>query len=154
MGGGTDQGNTAAVNAEAKVGLHIKGSDWRLESVGANLRLGSGVPPRIPSNDPFAKFIGATPGEPDFSKTIPGAGAKHGYYTDVKYPEAFQGSLSLSATFRDSSNRWSITGDVGWNSGEIRDKTQGTLHDLIGVPRFQSPSISQPYFLLQIQRHF
>ncbi|HMN31357.1 MAG TPA: hypothetical protein PKE45_24615, partial [Caldilineaceae bacterium] len=154
FGGGTDQGNTASVESNLRLGLHIKGLDWSLESVGLNLRLGSGIPPRIPSDDRFAKLIGATPGDPDFAQTIPGPGAKYGYYTNVKYPEAFQGSLSLAATFSDSSGRWSVTGEIGWNSGGIRDKTQGTLHDMIGVPRFQIPSISQPYGLLKVTRNF
>nr|WP_322762911.1 SpvB/TcaC N-terminal domain-containing protein [Frankia sp. Cr2] len=136
MGDGGDQGNTAGVRITAeKLSAHLLragNTEWRIESVGAHLRLASGIPDR--------------------KKTVNTAGRT--FYRDVAFGEISQGILSASVTAR-SSTGWGVTLEGGLNRAGIRDVAQNQLvHRNLGIPEFMISQPDEAYVSLGISKHF
>jgi hypothetical protein len=133
MGGGTDQGDTAGVILKAdKLGLPVAGG-VTLESVGANLRLATGIP--------------------DTRKTVELGGRR--YYTDVAFDEIRQGVLSLSASFEDKDRGLLLTVEGGANTDQVRDLFQNKIvHRTLGIPEFQPREQASPFFSVTLGRRF
>jgi hypothetical protein len=133
MGGGTDQGDTAGVILKAdKLGQELPGG-VTLESVGANLRLATGIP--------------------DTRKTVEIGGRR--FYTDVAFDEVRQGVLSLSATFADKERGLLLTVEGGANTDQVRDLFQNkVVHQTLGIPEFQPRAQAAPFFSLTLDKRF
>jgi hypothetical protein len=133
MGGGTDQGDTAALMLKLdKLGQPV-GGGVTLESVAANLRLATGIPDR--------------------NKTVDIGGRR--YYTDVGYDQVRQGVLSLSAAFADNKRGLLLTVEGGANTDQIRDLFQNQIvHRALGIPEFQAKPLASPFFSLTLIKSF
>jgi len=133
MGDGGDQGNTMSAHIWVdKLKLHLRGTDWNLDGVGAHMRLASGIPDR----DKHIEMGGRT------------------VYVGVAFDEISQGAVSASATFRTSTG-WSATFDLGADTAGIRDAAQNKLvHKPLNIPEFVIKQVDQPYFSLTVSRHF
>jgi hypothetical protein len=133
MGGDTDQGDTAAVILKAdKLGQPVAGG-VTLESVGANLRLATGIP--------------------DQTKTVEIGGRR--YYSDVAFDDVRQGVLSLSATFADKRRGLLLTVEGGANTDSVRDLFQNkVVHRTLGIPEFQNREQASPFFSLNLTKSF
>ena len=133
MGGGTDQGDTAALMLKLdKLGQPLAGG-VTLESVGANLRLATGIPDR--------------------NKTVEIGGRR--YYTDVGYDQVRQGVLSVSAAFADKNRGLLLTVEGGANTDQVRDLFQNQIvHRTLGIPEFQAKPLSSPFFSLTLTKSF
>src|SRR5262249_7229891 len=64
-GGGSDQGDTAAVSLSARFNEPALGGSFRLESLSLNLRMATGIPQRLPVTNPLLKIIAPDAGDPD-----------------------------------------------------------------------------------------
>jgi hypothetical protein len=133
MGGGTDQGDTAAVMLKAdKLGQEL-GGGVTLESVGANLSLATGIP--------------------DQRKTVEIGGRR--FYSDVAFDEVRQGVLSLSASFADKDRGLLLTVEGGANTDQVRDLFQNrVVHRTLGIPEFQASDQASPFFSLTLEKSF
>jgi hypothetical protein len=133
MGGGTDQGDTAAVILKADtLGQPLAGG-VTLESVGANLRLATGIP--------------------DPAKTVEIGGRR--FYKDVGFDEVRQGVLSVSATFADKQRGLLLTVEGGANTDQVRDLFQNKIvHRTLGIPEFENKPQAAPFFSLSLTKPF
>lgn len=120
VGGGTDQGLTAAVD----LGFDLRELDLDreliqnvyLEQVGLSLELNTGEPLQY----------GARADEvPVYDPEL------------IRHPEVDRGDLTLTSQFRHRPSDVAVTLGAGVNSSKVRDYTQGdVIHDPLNVPRF------------------
>lgn len=119
LGGGTDKGLTAAL--DLNLDLVELGADPHLfhnvflEQIGISLELNTG--------EPLQYGTSAT--------ALPTYDPSH-----IRHPEVDRGELTLTSLLRHRPSEVAVSLGAGVNSSVIRDAVQGTVHDLIDVPRF------------------
>ncbi|HEX8906891.1 MAG TPA: RHS repeat-associated core domain-containing protein, partial [Longimicrobiaceae bacterium] len=125
QGGGTDQGDTAGVSLQLKLGSGAATGPgtFRMTDVGLNLKMATGIP----------------------NQQITDTSGGHTYYPRVEFNEISTGILSLSTTLTNA-HGVSLNLEAGVDSGHISNLFQNQLvHRNLGIPEFPKPSYVSPY---------